>query len=381
MRIDGRSSLLCFSLLTSFAFLGCRSTEVEVSQSETTNDGAPVAAVRAKKLETHGHVRTDDYYWLRERESEEVRAYLEAENAYVEKKLGSTKELQKELYEEMVARVPQDDETVPYRLGSFEYYTRFEDGKQYPIHCRRNGATKQAGNEEVLLDLNQMAGEKGGFLSVGSRAVSPDENHIAYGVDRVGRRIYTIEVKDLKAGKVIDRIPDVTSNVVWAEDGETLFYSRQDPETLRTYQVWRHKVGQEGSELVFEEKDTEFSCFVGKTRSRRFLVIGSSHTLSTEYRILDAEDPNGNFQVVIPRQRDHEYSIDHHGHSLYLVSNHKAKNFRLFEVPLDRLPLDLDGASTWKERLPHRSNVLLEDVELQFLVLGCQTFHTVLNHS
>ena len=337
----------------------CRSTEAPLPEPEPVPVEPPVARVEPHSLEAHGHVRVDDYYWMRDRESDEVRAYLEAENAYVEDQLAHTEELQEELYEEMVSRVRQDDETVPYRLGDYLYYTRFEDGKQYPIHCRKRAKRRGAGREEVLLDLNAMS-EEGGFLSVGARAVSPGQDRIAYGVDRVGRRIYTIEVKDLESGEVVDRVPDVTSNVVWAEDGATIFYTRQDPETLRTYQVWRRRVGEPGStELVYQEDDTEFYCFVGKTRSRRYLTIGSSHTLATEFRILEADDPTGEFRVVTRRMRDHEYWIDHHGDYLYVVTNHEAENFRLM-----RTPVDATGLADWKELIPHRSDVLLEDVEL-----------------
>ncbi|MAB79708.1 MAG: oligopeptidase B [Planctomycetes bacterium] len=334
---------------------GCKTEEVLLSDSKPTPVEAPNARVEARRLKAHGDVRIDNYYWLRRRGSEEVLDYLKAENAYVESRLAHTKALQKELFDEMVGRVRQDDATVPYRLGDYLYYTRFEEGKQYPIHCRRSVARNR---EQVLLNLNSMA-EEGGYLGVGRRVVSPDQQRIAYGVDRIGRRIYTIEVKDLASGAIVDSVPDVTSNVVWAEDGETLFYTKQDPETLRTFQIWRHVVGQSGKDqLVFEEDDTEFSCFVTKTRSRRFLLIGCSQTLTSEYRILEADNPMGAFRVVAPRQRGHEYSVDHHGDHLYMVSNLDAENFRLM-----RAPLDSSGISTWEELIPHRVNVLLEDVE------------------
>ncbi len=343
----------------SVALWGCKTDAVvDSGASEMISSEAPVARVQPERLEAHGDVRIDNYYWLRERESEEVKNYLEAENAYVKARLGHTEALQKELYEEMISRVRQDDSSVPYRLGDYEYYTRYEEGKQYPIHCRRLMKGYKPGEEEILLDLNAMA-EEGGFLSVGRRAVSPDQNRIAYGVDSIGRRIYTIEVKDLASGEVVDRIPEVTSNVTWAEDGKTILYARRDLETLRTYQVWSREVGvPDSAKLVFQEDDTEYSCFVGKTRSRRFLVIGSSQTLATEYRIVDADRPSDAFRVIAPRQRDHEYSVDHHGEYLYMVSNLNAENFRLM-----RAPLDASDVSQWKEMIPHRSDVLLQDVE------------------
>ena len=200
-----------------------------------------------------------------------------------------------------------------------------------------------------------------GGSQTGGRAISPDHGRIAYGVDTRGRRIYTIEVKDLSSGQVLDRIPDVTSNVVWAEDGRTLFYSKQDPDTLRTYQIWRHTVGADHADdvLVFEEADSEFSCFVTKTRSRRFLLIGSYQTLSSEWRILEADNPQGSFRVVAPRRPKHEYSVAHHGDHLYVVTNLDALNFRLMRTPLSSTDVD-----SWEEVLPHRADVLLEDVDL-----------------
>jgi len=334
-------------------------SQVEVEGRDTSSP--PTAPRRPERLEAHDHVRIDDYYWLRERESDEVKAYLEAENDWVEERLGHTSDLQKELYDEMVARVRQDDTSVPYRLGDYLYFTRYEEGKQYPIHCRtpaKGGDTTDPEGAEVLLDLNAMA-EEGGFLSVGSRAVSPDQNRIAYGVDRIGRRIYTIEIKDLTTGEVVDWVPGVTSNVVWAEDGETIFYTRREEGTLRAYQIWKRKVGRpDSSELVFEETDSEYSCFVYKTRSRRFLVIGSEQTLASEFRVLEAVEPDGDFRVVAARTRNHEYSVDHHGDYLYMVSNLDAENFRLM-----RAPLDATDVSQWEEVIPHRMDVLLQDVD------------------
>ena len=318
----------------------------------------PVAKVVPERLETHGDVRVDDYHWLRQREDPEVIAYLEAENAYTRALMAPTEGLQEELYQEMVGRVRQDDSTVPWALGDYLYYTRYEEGKQYPLHCRRKGSMDAP--EEVLLDVEAMAPGQG-YFSVGRWEVSPGGGLLAYGVDTRGRRFYTIEIKDLERGRVLERIPDVTSNIVWAEDDRTLFYARQDPETLRSYQIWRHRVGTDPARdvLVYQEDDETFGCRISKTRSREYLLIGSSQTLTTEYRALEADDPIGEFRVIEPRERGHEYHVDHHGEHFYLRTNLDASNSRLVRAPVDR-----PGREHWEEVLPHRGDVLLQGIEL-----------------
>ncbi len=319
----------------------------------------PVARVDPVELETHGHVRTDPYYWLREREAPEVIAYLEAENAYTDAMMVHTQGLQETLFQEIRGRIKQTDATAPYRRDDYGYYTRYEDGREYPIHCRVKRAPDAS--EEVMLDVNAMA-EGHEFLSVGQYAVSAGQDLLAYPVDTVGRRFYTIHFRDLSTGEgLADAIPDVTGNMAWAEDNRTLFYTKQDPTTLRSYRVYRHVLGTDpaADELVYEETDDTFHCQVFKTHSRRYLVIGSEQTLSSEYYFMPADEPGGTFTLFAARERKHEYRIDHHGDHFYVRTNDGAENFRLM-----RTPVDATDKAHWEEVIPHRDDVLLEGIEL-----------------
>ncbi len=319
----------------------------------------PVAKVIPQKLEKHGHVRVDNYYWLRDRDNPEVIRYLEEENRYTHAMMAHTEPLQEKLFQEFRTRIKQTDMSVPYRRDGYFYYTRVEEGKEYPIYCRKKGSLDAP--EEILVDVNQVAaGHK--FCSVTFPSVSSGQNLIAYGVDTVGRRFYTIYIKNLATGEVLkDRIPNVTGNVAWANDNRTLFYARQHPVTLRSYQIYRHVIGTDPAQdvLVYEEKDETFRCFVFKTKSKRYLMIGSSQTLSTEYRYLEADQPEGSFRIFAPRQRNHEYRVDHFGDHFYIRTNLNAKNFRLMKTPVERT-----GVENWQEVLPHRDDVLLEDFEI-----------------
>ena len=324
-----------------------------------TQHQPPVAKKVPVALEAHGHVRTDDYFWLNERENPEVIAYLEAENAYTDAVMARTEGLQEALFHEIKGRIKQTDATAPYRDGDYYYYARFEDGKEYPIHCRKLGSLEA--DEEVLVDVNQVA-EGHGFCSVGRLAVSSGQDWLAYAVDTVGRRIYTIQFKNLSTGEVLEEtIPDVTPNMAWAEDNRTLFYTRQDPVTLRWYQVYRHVLGTDPAQdqLVFEEADDTFTCYVLKTKSRQYLLISSDQTLTSEVHYLPADDPQGAFQVFLPRKREHEYSIDHCGDHFYVRTNDQARNFRLMKAPVGST-----GREGWSEVIPHREDVLIEEFEV-----------------
>ena len=344
--------------------------------ASTTEPAPPRARIAPTRLETHGVVRVDDYYWLRERDNPEVTAYLEAENEYTRAVLAPTEALQETLFAEIKGRIKQTDMSVPYREGDYTYYTRFEDGREYPIHCRRpierhqpsprpsastHNRSEPDGLEQVLLDVNLLA-EGHDFCQVSGRQVSPDQRLLAYGTDFEGRRIHTIRVKDLTTGATLgDELTGVTSNLVWANDSRTLFYTRQDPATLRWFRVYRHRLGapQADDTLVYEEPDETFNCEVGKSRSKRYLLIGSYQTLSTEYRYLDAGQPDGSFTVFLPRERDHEYQLDHYRDRFYIRTNHAARNFRLMEAA--------DGQwdpEQWVELIPHREDVLLGSFEL-----------------
>jgi oligopeptidase B len=338
-----------------FMFLGAAALAVGCSNRPEP----PRAKVVPKTLEIHGDTRTDDYFWLNQREDPEVLAYLEAENAYTEAMTAHTEALQQTLFEEIKGRIKPTDESVPYRKGDYYYYRRDEEGRDYPVYCRKAGSLDAP--EQVVLDVNELA-EGHGYTSVAGLRISPNQKMLAYGHDTVGRRIYTLHVLDLESGELLpDTIPDVTGNVVWAADDKTLFYTKQDLETLRWDRVYRHVLGTDPADdvLVFEETDDTFNCAVGKTKSERFIVISSYQTLSTEMRILEANDPGGDFRVFEPRRRDHEYDIDQVGDWFYVRTNLDATNFRLMRTPVART-----GVKYWEEVIPHRDDTLLTGFEL-----------------
>ncbi len=345
------------------SLIGCAPEGTQVTELPDP----PVAAKKPKELEAHGDVRVDDYYWLNERENPEVIEYLEAENSYLEAAMAPTEALQEELYDEIVARLKQDDSSVPYEKGGYYYYWRYPQGGEYRIWARKEGSLEA--DEEVLFDGNLMA-ESSDYFALTGVNLSSDHDKAAYAVDTVGRRKYTRRFKNLETGEDYpEAIADVTSNGTWANDGETYFYTKQDPGTLRWYQIYRHKLGTDPSEdvLVYQEDDEEFSCFVYKTKSDQMLVIGCQQTLSTEYRLLDANTPDGDFQVVQPREADHEYSVDHLGDSIYIRTNWEAPNFRLM-----RAPVGSTGKSAWQEVVGHREDTYFGGYELfdNFMVVN-----------
>ena len=327
----------------------------------------PAARAIPQRLEAHGDVRIDNYYWLNQRDNPEVIAYLEAENAYTEAVMAHTQGLQEALFEEIRGRIKETDLSVPYRKGDYFYYVRWEEGKDYPIYARKRGSLEAA--EEIMIDVNELA-EGYGFTSVRFPEVSHGQNLIAFAHDTVGRRFYNIRFKNLDTGEMLeDEIPQVTANVAWANDNRTVFYARQDPVTLRRYQIYRHVLGTDPAEdeLVYEETDVEFSCGVWKTKTERYMIIGSSQTLSNEFRFLDADNPGGEFTLFLPRERDHEYSIDHFGDYFYIRTNDAAQNFRLMRTPVAHT-----GKEHWEEVIPHRDDVLLMGFEIfrDYLVLS-----------
>ncbi|MEJ2482986.1 MAG: S9 family peptidase [Gemmatimonadota bacterium] len=305
--------------------------------------------------------RIDEYYWLRDRDDPAVIEYLEAENAWTEQSLAGTEELQERLFEEITGRIPQEDDSAPVRWGEWWYQVRYAEGQEYPVHVRMRGSPDAPA--ELLLDGNLRArGHAYYSASVGPRGVTDDGRYLAVAEDTVGRRMYTIRFRDLESGAWLeDEIPSTTSNYAWAADSRTLFYAKQDPETLRWDRVYRHRLGSDPTEdvLVFEETDETYSCWVGRSKSGRYLWIGSSQTLATEVRYLDASDPSGHFAVILPRQRDHEYSVEHDGEYWLLRTNLGARNFRLVRAPIsDPRP------GNWREVVPGRDDVLLENFEL-----------------
>ncbi len=319
----------------------------------------PIAVKKPKELEKFGDVRTDNYYWLRERENPEVISYLEAENEYTKSMMSHTESLQETLFNEIKSRIKEDDTSVPYKKDDYYYYSRFEEGKDYPIYCRKQGTLDS--DEEIMLDVNTLA-EGHEYYSVSSWEVSSEQNILAFTEDIHGRRINTLKFKDLDSGEYLpDEIRDVTANIAWANDNKTIFYTKQDPVTLRWYQVYRHTLGTSPDEddLVFEETDNTFGCGVFKTKSKKYMMISSNQTLSTEYRYLDADNPSGLFRVIQTRERDHEYQVDHFGDYFYIRTNWDAENFRLMRTRVNRTQ-----KRYWSEVIPHRSDVLFNGIEI-----------------
>jgi oligopeptidase B len=311
------------------------------------------------KLEKHGHVRVDDYYWLRERENPEVINYLNEENEHAAREMAHAREFEEKLFEEIKGRFKQTDMSVPYRRDSYFYYTRYEQGKEYPIYARKRGALNQP--EEIMLDANVLA-EGHEFFSIGGWAVSSGHDLLAYAVDTQGRRIHTAHLKNLTTGEMLpDVLVNVTENLTWANDNKTLFYAKQDEKTLRQFQIYRHVVGDDPAEdqLVYQEDDETFVTYIFKTKSKKFLMVVSAHTNSQEYRYLDADQPFGEFKLFLPREREHEYHIDHLEDRFIIRTNDRAKNFRLMWTPVGK-----PGREHWREIVAHRSDVYLGDFEL-----------------
>jgi oligopeptidase B len=319
----------------------------------------PVAEKIKKEFQEFGKIRVDNYYWLKERENPKVIDYLKAENEYLQAVLKPTEALQGKLYQEIVGRIKQTDMSVPYRDNGYYYYTRFEEGKEYPVYCRKKGSLDAS--EEVMLNGNEMA-EGQPFFSLLGLEVSPDNTLLAYAMDTVSRRLYVQRFKNLASGAVLaDEIPNTLGMAAWASDNKTVFYVLKDTTTLRPYRVMRHLLGTPPAQdqEVFVESDETFNTAVFKSKSKKYLIIASDSTLSTEYRILAADRPDGQFKVVQRRQRDLEYHVEHFRDKLYIRTNYQAKNFRLMEAPLDKT-----AKENWVELIPHRDDVLLEGFEI-----------------
>ncbi len=326
----------------------------------------PFAKKCPRELIAHGDLRIDNYYWLNERENPEVIAYLEEENRYQEEMMKDTEPLQQQIYDEIVGRIKQDDVSYPVKRNGYYYYSRYEEGKEYPIYCRRK--ENMDNPEQILLDGNEMAKDYH-YFDIGAYSVSPNNELLAYSVDTVSRRQYDIFVKNIDNGDCIEAtIKNTTGNMVWANDNETIFYSSKD-ETLRSCKIMRHKLGDDSvnDELVYFEEDTAFSCFVGKSKSKRYIMIVSESTLSSEVRFLDADNPCGEFKVFQKRQHDLLYGIGHYEDNFYILTNSDgAKNFKIMKTPVD-----MTEKENWIEIMPHRDDVLIEDFDLfsEFLVI------------
>jgi oligopeptidase B len=323
----------------------------------------PFAHRDPKLTSVHGEHLEDPYHWLRRKDDPEVIAHLEAENAYTEFVMKPTAAFQEALYAEMLARIKEDDQTVPYRRSHYVYYSRTEKGKQYPIHCRKRlPADAPEGRadapEDVTLDLNALA-QGHPFLSLGAYVVSDDGTRLAYSTDVTGFREYTLHVKDLRTGALLpDRVEKVSS-VAWSADGQTLFYATED-HAKRPHRLWRHRLGEAGADLVYEETDELFRVGVWRSRSLEYLFAISRSFTSAEVRYLRADAPDAAWNVVHPREKDHEYDIDHGGGLFYIRTNAGGRrNFRLVAVPVE------DPSMTrWTELIPHREDVMLDDADV-----------------
>lgn len=328
----------------------------------------PRAKKIAKELNTHNEIRVDDYFWMKDREDPEVIKYLEEENGYNEQMTAHTKQFQKDLFDEMKSRIKEDDASVPYKHNGYWYYVRFETGKDYPIYARKKETLEAP--EEILFNVNIMA-EGHSYYKLTGVNVSPDNKLVAFGVDNVSRRKYTIQIKNLETGAILPlKIETTTGSSTWANDNKTLFYTRKDEETLRSNQIFQHVLGDDPKKdmLVYQEDDETYNAYVYKTKSDKYVIIGSSSTLSDEYRILNADEPRGEFQLFQERCRGLEYSISHFEDHFYILTNKDdAVNFKLMKTSINKL-----AKENWEDVLPHREDVLLEDIEIfkEYLVVS-----------
>mgnify|MGYP005694872695 FL=1 len=331
-------------------------------------------SIMAKKIPKeniyHQDTIIDNYDWMRlsdeQKESEnpddqtkDVINYLNSENDFLKKEMSDNKSFEDNLFDEFVSRIEQNDESVPVSYNGYTYYSKYKQEEDYPFHFRKKNTN--SAKEELILDLPLMA-KGASYFSLGDKSVSENNQFLAYSVDLLSRREYTIYIKDLNTGKILeDMIPNTTGGITWANDNKTIFYTKKDEITLRSSQIYRHTLGTDASEdvLVYEEKDDTFSCYVFKTKSRKYLMIGSYQTLSTEYHFLDASNPEGKWQVIHPRESNLEYSISHFEDKFYIKTNWEAKNFRLMQTSINST-----SKSNWQEVIPHRKDVLLSSINI-----------------
>ena len=373
-----KNSIVYTVILCGLLMMSCKQEEEAQVVRPYHNLEAPVAKKVPKELTVHDDTRIDNYFWMRlsdeqknaetpDTQTQDVLDYLNAENDYKDAAMKHTVDFQDKLYTEMVGRIKKDDASVPYNDNGYSYYTRFEEGQDYALYCRKKIGENP--KEEIMLNGPEMA--KGySYYGFGGRSVSPNNKLLAFGIDTVSRRRYIVYVKNLDTGEILsDKLKNTTGGAVWANDNKTLFYTTKDPVTLRANKIYKHILGTDQSkdELVFEEKDETFSTFVYKSRSDKYIIIGSYQTLSTEFRFLDADTPNGQWKVVQPREKDLEYSVDHYGDHFYIRTNKDATNFKLVKTPTNATEKE-----NWEDVIPHREAILLEDFTLfkDHLVLG-----------
>ncbi|MGB5420420.1 MAG: S9 family peptidase [Algibacter sp.] len=328
----------------------------------------PIAKKIPQELTIHNDTRVDNYFWLNNKDNQDVIDYLQAENAYTEKVMIDTKEFQKKLFEEMKGRIKEDDTSVPYKLNGYWYITKYETGKDYPIYVRKKETLDAA--EELLFDCNEMA-KSHSYFNLGGISISPDNTLAAFSTDTVSRRQYTIQVKNLITNETYsDKILNTTGSATWANDNKTLFYSMKDEVTLRSHKIFKHKLlsGNKNDIEVYHETDEAFNTFVYKSKSKKYIVIGSSSTLSSEYRFINADTPDNEFKLFQVRTKDLEYNIAHYGDSFYVISNiDNATNFKISKTNENKTEKQY-----WQDVIPHRKSVLIEDIEIfkDYLVIN-----------
>ena len=330
----------------------------------------PKANKEPQELIIHNDKRIDNYFWMRlsdeqkeskkpDQQTQNVLDYLNAENAYLKDKMSHTNELQETLFNEIKNRIKKDDSSVPVKIKNYSYYSRYEKDKEYPFYCRKENNDNS--QEQIMLDVPNMAKEYA-YYALGGRSVSPDENMLVFGVDTVSRREYTLYVKDLKTGKLLsDKISNTTGSAVWANDNKTIFYTKQDPVTLRSHQIYKHILGTDESEdvLVYQENDDTFGCYVSKSKSEKYIIIGSYQTLSNEYRYIDANKPESEFIIIQKREKNLEYSVYHYREHFYILTNYEAKNFRLMKTSVST-----PQKENWEEVIGHKKDVLIEGIDI-----------------
>ena len=347
-----------FRILFSFLVLSMSTFAIMKVMAQDGNSmlQPPATDKKPKTTEINGDRLVDNYFWLREKTNPAVIAHLEAENAYTDSVMKPTAALQEKLYNEILSHIKQTDNSVPYRWGDYFYYTRTVEGQQYSIFCRKQGNLNAP--EQVLLDLNEMAqGQK--FMSVGSFAPSDDGNLLAFSTDNTGYRQYTLQVKNLKTGELMPEKIERVDNVAWATDNKTLFYVTEDDVTKRNDKMFRHVLGSDKYELLFNEKDELFDIGVGRSRDKAVILLGSYSKTSTEFQYIPANDSNATWKVILPRQADHEYDVDHRGDLFYIRTNKGAKNFRVVTAPVSN-----PSEKNWKDFVAHRPAVKIDGVDL-----------------
>ena len=321
---------------------------------------APSAKKIKKELVAHNDVRVDNYFWLNNKNDENVINYLNTENKYTKQVLKKTEDLQKELFGEMKSRIKKDDMSVPYFFNEYWYIKRFEKGKDYPIYTRKYKSLEN--EEEILIDVNKLA-KKYKYYNIGGLSISPNNKILAFSFDTLSRRLYSIKFLNLESRKYYkETIQNTTGSITWANDNKTVFYSKKEDITLRVNKIFRHEINSESKKdiLVYEEKDDEFSTGISKTKSQDYLIIYSRSTLSSEIRYLNSNKPKEKFKLFLKREDNHEYSISHFSDNFYIMTNSKnSKNFRIMKCSINNTSF-----SNWEEIVPHRDDVLIEDIEL-----------------